>query len=327
MHGRALACSLSAVDTLPPSRTSLPAGWWGRGRHAVPRPRSVAELVRDRVLDAELAALLWLLLEARLPILVAGAPGSGRTTVLTALLDLLPPDARRLPLAGAMEDFDWLPEAPELGWRQEHVSDRRRAARPAAPASRAATVLLVSELGDLPPDGTWGAQARVAIRALSIGYGMAATMAAERLEAVFERLKAAPVGADDDELSRLGLVLVVRTLEDVAPDRADPWEAPRRIAAAHYVRPVVRDAHGHVQRMPPAVLAAHDPTTDRLEHFAWGIVAELAGRTGRRAVDFEREQARRAQYLAGLAAAGIIAPDDVRAALLGYRGVGDRPAG
>ncbi len=327
MHGRAVACSLSAVASLPPSRTSLPAGWWGRGRHAAPRPRSIAELVRDRVLDAELAALLWLLLEARLPILVAGAPGSGRTTLLTALLDLLPPDARRIPLAGAVEDFEWLPEAPELGWRREHATARRTAARPQAPVSRAATVLLVSELGDLPPNGTWGAQARVALRAVAIGYGMAATMAAERLETVFERLKAAPVGADDDELSRLGLVLVVRALEDAAPAAGAAYEAPRRIVAAHYVRPVVRDAHGHVQRMAPAVLAAHDPKTDRFEHFAWGIVAELAERTGRRAVDFEREQARRAQYLAGLAGAGIVAPKDVRTALLGYREAGDRSAG
>ena len=99
-----------------------------------------------------------------------------------------------------------------------------------------------------------------------------------------------------------------------------------RVVAAHYVRPVVRDAHGHVQRLPPAVLAAWEPRTDRLEHFAWGIVGELAGRTGLRAVEFEREQARRASYLAGLAAAGLIDPDDVRTAIAGYReAAGSRP--
>lgn len=289
----------------------------------MPRIRSIAELVRDRVLDGELAGLLWLLLEARVPVVVVGAPGSGRTTLLTALLDLLPPDARTVPLAGAMEDFGWLPEAPELGWRPEQPV-RPAPAKPLAPASRASTVLLVSELGDLPPDGTWGAQARVAIRALALGYGMAATMAAERLETVFDRLRGPAVGADDDELSRLGLVLVIRALDG---EPGTDGEAARRVAAAHYVRPVVRDAHGHVQRMPPAVLAAHDPRTDRLEHFSWGIVTELAARTGRRALDFEREQARRAQYLAGLASAGMVEPAAVRSAIAGYRGVGERPAG
>jgi hypothetical protein len=74
-----------------------------------------------------------------------------------------------------------------------------------------------------------------------------------------------------------------------------------RVVAAHYLRPVQRDPHGHVQRMGPAVLATWDAGGGRFEHFAWGVMDELAGRTGRRPVEFEREQARRASYLAHLA--------------------------
>lgn len=275
------------------------------------------ELVRDGVLDAELAGLLWLLLEARLPVLVAGAPGSGRTTLLTALLDLLPPDARAVPLAGAVEDFAWLPEAPELGWRPEPHGHgpERPVPTTASVATPATTVLLAAELGDLPPDGTWGQHARIAIRALALGYGMAATMAADRLEAVLGRLREPPVGASDDELARLGIVLILGV-----PVADDGGTVRPRLAAAHYVRPVVRDGHGHVQRLPPAVIAARDPASGALEHFAWGIVTELAARTGRRPLDFEREQARRAQYLGGLLAADLVDPDDVRTAIAGYRG-------
>ena len=50
--------------------------------------------------------------------------------------------------------------------------------------------------------------------------------------------------------------------------------------------------------MPPAVLATWDPASNRFEHFAWGITAELADRIGMRPVDLEREQARRAETLA-----------------------------
>lgn len=295
----------------------LPPGWWGE-RHLPPRPRSVARLVGERVLDAELAALAWLLVETHVPVLVAGPPGSGRTTVLTALLDFLPADARMVPLEGAIEDFGWLPEATELGWRHERPAERRAGAvATARPVSRAATVLLVTELGAVARFGTWGPRARVAVRALALGYAMAATMVARRLEDVFDGLKAPPVRADDDELTRLGLVLVLRPAD---PAAVSGPVARHRVASAHYVRPIVRDAHGHVQRMPPAVLAAHDATTDRLEHFAWGIVTELAARTGRTPLEFEREQARRAQYLAGLASAGITEPEPVRAAIAGYRG-------
>ena len=310
-----------------PEAVPLPSAWADPWRAEPAIPRSIVELLADSVLDTELAALLWLLVEARLPVVVAGPFGAGRTTLLTALLDFLPADARPVPLAGAEEDFDWLPEAPELGWRRERTGAPRERTGPArgrgAAASPGNTVLMVRELGGRPPAGTWGPRARIVIRALAVGYGMAATMIGGGLEDVFAALHAAPVGADDDELARLGLVLVVNAF----PAETAGREPRRRVVAVHYVRPVVRDAHGHVQRLPPAVLAAHEPRTDRLEHFAWGIVGELAGRTGRPAIDFEREQAQRAGYLAGLVAGGISEPDAVRAAIAGYRGTeGGRPA-
>jgi hypothetical protein len=73
------------------------------------------------------------------------------------------------------------------------------------------------------------------------------------------------------------------------------------VVAAHHLRPVQRDVHGHVQRLAPAVLATWAGREGRFEHFAWGVVDELAGRTGRRPLEFEQEQARRSGYLAHLA--------------------------
>jgi type IV secretory pathway ATPase VirB11/archaellum biosynthesis ATPase len=250
-----------------------------------PDPGRLAALVRGRVLDAELAALLWLLAEARLPLVVAGEPRSLRTVVRAALIDLLPAGTRTIVLRGQAEVFDWLPEAAELGWRRDRSST---AAVPGEPASPATTVL-IADLEDRPPGGTWGEQARVAIRAVAVGYGMAATTGGNRLEDVLGLLAAFPVAAIDDELTRLGVVLVLAADEDVPPGG--------RVAAAHYLRPVQRDVHGHVQRMPPAVLATWDPRSGRFEHFAWGIADELAGRTGRAAIELEREQARRAAVL------------------------------
>jgi hypothetical protein len=73
------------------------------------------------------------------------------------------------------------------------------------------------------------------------------------------------------------------------------------VAAAHYLRPLAVDPGGHVQREPPAVLATWSGAAGRWDHFAWGLIPELAGRLAVRPIDFEREQARRA---ADLAAAG-----------------------
>lgn len=260
---------------------------------ASPDPSRLAALVRDRVLDAELAALLWILVEARLPVVVAGGPERSRPVVRAALTDVLPAGTRVVRLRGAEEAFAWLPEARALGWREETAPASNGA--PAQGVSPAATVLL-ADLVDRTPDGTWGEHARLAIRAVAVGYGLAATADGDRLEDVLGRLSASPVGAGDDELTRLGVVLVL------SPDDRGPGRC--RLAAAHYLRPVQRDAHGHVQRMAPAVLAVADPRSDRFEHFAWGIADELGGRTGRSASELEREQARRATALARLATVG-----------------------
>ncbi len=84
-----------------------------------PEPRSVVELIRAGTLDAQLAATLWVLVEGRVPIVVAAeGQGAGKSTLLDALLDFLPPGVRTIELAGADETFDWLPQAAELGWRR-----------------------------------------------------------------------------------------------------------------------------------------------------------------------------------------------------------------
>jgi hypothetical protein len=281
---------------------------------------SIVRLVRDGTLDADLASLLWLLLEARVPVVVAAGPqGAGKTTVLTALLEFLPPAAVVQELRGYAEDFGWMPEAARLGWRTGVTHGLAApVVRSSGPSrtravSAATGYLVAAELSAHRPGDTWGEQARIAVRALSQGYGLGATIHADSLEEVLSVLGAPDVRLTDDELTHLGVVLILRAVR--GRDRA----IVRRISSAHYVRPISRDAGGHVQRMRPAVLAAWDPAGDSFEHFAWGIVPELAARTGRRAGDFEAEHARRRDLIAALAAAGVDSVTDVRAAIDGAR--------
>lgn len=249
--------------------------------------RLAADLLRSGTLDAELEALLWLLLEARTPVVAVGKTSAACDGVIDGLAGLLP-GAARVAEVTPDDDFDWLPEAVALGWRREGVTAGRPVGeRPTANDG----VLLVRGLGAL--DGVAGTRARVVVRALALGYGLLATMRGDGLDDVLDTLDDPDVGTDPDERSRLGIVLAV----------ADDGGTPR-IAAAHYVRPVALDTHGHVQRQAPAVLATWNPATGRFDHFAWGVVPDLAGRLGLRPIELEREQARRAAALTDLAAAG-----------------------
>ena len=283
------------------------------------QPRSIVQLIADGDLDAELGALLWLLVEGRLPLVVAGPSLTGRTTLLAALLNFLPSGTRRRRLAGPGGEFAWLPEAAALGWRPTGSPGAPSLTDPASPAISAGeddvrpatTYLLAGELGGRGRTGARGEPARIAVRATSVGYGLGATVAAGSLEEVLARLRRPDLGLSDDEASHLGVVLVARLAEG-----ADG--GLRRIAAAHYLRPLARDQGGHLRRRAPAVLATWDERRDAFEHFAWGIVPELAERVGCRAGDFESEQARRAEYLTVLAGAAIVDAEAVRSALAGY---------
>lgn len=284
--------------------TSPARGRWAF-RPVPPEPRSIVELIRAGTLDAELAVTIWLLVEARVPLLVAAqGHAAGKTTLLRALLEFVPPETRIVELAGANETFEWLPQASELGW--PGVARRPREVTLIRPDT---TLLLVPEFSGSLPAYTWGEAARLAVRAASIGYGLAGTIQADSLDEVFEELRRRPVDLTEDELSHLGVVLVLRRVAG----------GHRRVVAAHYVRPVSRDMHGHVQRLGPAVLATWDPATDAFEHFGWGVVPELAMRVGRRAGDFELEADSRRAFLDELAAAGVTDLDRVQAALTRYR--------
>jgi hypothetical protein len=233
----------------------------------------LAALVREHLLDAELAATAWILVEGGVPVVVAGSAPTARR-LLDALLAGVVPGTHLAHLTGADEDFAWLPQASELGWAGGPTTPPRDG----QPLQPSATRLVA----DIAEDATWGERARIAVRAASIGYALAATIDADSLETVFQTLKAAPIRVTDDELTRLGLVLVI---------------AEDRVIAAHYVRPLARDEHGHTQRLGPAVLATHDPDTDRFEHFGWGITPELAVRIGQRPGDLELEIDRRRELL------------------------------
>ncbi|HET7676786.1 MAG TPA: hypothetical protein VFK38_02965 [Candidatus Limnocylindrales bacterium] len=332
-------------------------GWWGY-HWAPPQPLSITRIIASGSLDAELAALLWLLVEGRLPVLVAAeAPLAGKSTTLTALMDFLPPGTHKLFLRGWAETFDWLPDADRLGWpgwqealaegagvsardprvrgrlaqlqrRMEEETGGESQPRAADPAT---TYLLASELSSHLPVYTWGVQARILVRALQRGYGLGSSMHADSLEEVFSELGTPPVGLTEDELRWLGVVIVLRLVgEDGAalhfPEGSleaemgplQPW-VRRRAVAVHYLRPPERDGAGHVQRRPPAVLATWDPATDCFEHFAWGVTPELALRVGRTQADFEGEQEARAAYLRGLVEGGVFGVPAVRRAIDGYR--------
>jgi hypothetical protein len=211
------------------------------------------------VLDAELAALVWVLVEARVPLVVAAPVGR----------------------AGAGGQF----LAGVLG----------------------------SILADEAIDNLTGPLTAAGASSLVRGRRPGGVLEAASLEEVRSRLGGGPLPLSEDQLTFLGCVLVLG-------EPADGKRGGRlRVTVAHYVRPLARDAHGHAQRLDPAVLAAWDPRLERYEHFAWGVLPEIAARLSRRGGDLEADLHHRRDDLAGLAKAGVTELGEVRRLVAGYR--------
>jgi hypothetical protein len=117
------------------------------------------------------------------------------------------------------------------------------------------------------------------------GSGVAVCVLSDDLEGVIERLTDS--GVPEDGVRRLGAVVI-----------AEETHTGLRCTAVHYLRPTERDAQGHVQRRPPAVLSAWDERADVFEDYAWGITPELADRVDRAQADLEERQTDRARFLA-----------------------------
>lgn len=221
---------------------------------------SLVSLIASGVMDAELGALVWLLVEARVPLVVATPVG--------------------------------------------------RAA--------AGTQLLVGVIGSVRPDEDQGALdatlSAAGASSLIRGRRAGGVLEAASLGEIRERLGSGPLPLTPDQLTFLGCVLV---LDDATGGAARRGRL--RVTAAHYVRPLARDAHGHAQRLDPAVLAVWDDRLGRYEHFAWGVMPEIAARIGRRAGDLEADLHHRRDDLAGLVKGGVTKLEDVQRLVAGYR--------
>ena len=194
--------------------------------------RPLTSLIADGALDADLAALLWLLSERGVPLVVASSSASAAEGVRAAIAELVTGERR--------------------------LADQQLAGRAIAGRSSLEEVLEIEAPG--------------------------------RADAISDRAR------------DLGVVVIV-----------DGGEPPARVTSAHYVRPVERDAHGHAQRRPPAILSAHETATGRLDHFWWAITDELATRARLEAEEFDAAHRRRARLLVDLTSARVFDRDELRA--------------
>lgn len=270
--------------------TEEPFGWWGWHWQA-PVPLSIMQIVNAGSTDTALMALLWAMLSRRASVIVAAEPPmAGKTTTLTALLDLIPPSDKKVYLRGHYENFEFA-SAPD--------------------ADPAHTYVLANEMSDHLAIYLWGSRIYKTFELLDKGYAIGSTMHAETVDDVIAILNSDPLFVPPDWISKLTLVINLYVSGTYN-------SSVRRFNAVHMLLPASGGRSGRLlPGVCPLLLSSWDRKGDVFDHrfMRPEVVAELARWAGVSPQEWEEDVARRKDYLDGLRDSGAIGIGSTRVEL------------
>ena len=167
---------------------------------------SIAGLIANGTLSAEVAATLWAAMDQRLSFVVVAIPRfAGKSTLTNAILGLLPSGAPVHRLTGDEGQMDDLKRRATGGY------------------------LVVGEFSQAPVTGyIWGAPVRRVFDTLEAGYSLAVALHAPGLEETFDAICSGN-GVSDEQASHIDLMLYIRRF---GIDMDTFW---RRVAQVHEI--------------------------------------------------------------------------------------------
>lgn len=262
------------------------------------RPLSVAQLIAVRSVDAETAAVIWLLLEHGASLTVAGPTdpqaGIGKTTTLNALLQFLPEGTALAYMSGMYENFAFTHSAE---------------------IDPATTYVLCNEVSDHLPIYMWGRVARRFLTLPTQGYHVATSVHADTIDDVI-RMYRRDLRLSADEVRRLGLVVNMGLVGRVYPAR-------RRWFTTHFIQPHADP--GQPDSVVPIPLSLWNEYDDTFEHADQAILDDLAGWIGMTTQEFNAALKRRIECLKELAQGSGITVRDMYDAVNDLRCSEKRP--
>ena len=259
--------------------------WWGDWRLFEPEKYlSMLELVKSGSLDLRLASLLWVLMEKRVSIMVVAGPSwAGKTTVLNALLDFLPPETRQVKLQGNFGAIEQLQKDGPSG-----------------------IYMVADEISNHLFGYVWGEVARRVFDMLPRGYPLGGAMharnAREALEVLHYYLDI-PLSV----LAHIRVIIVLRAM----PGRSYTEEPIRYMEAVSLVRPL-NDG------ISLQVIAARGPDSDHAEFTGEKELKEALSRVIGKCESVIEEMSRRERFLGRMMEECKLSREEVREAVAEY---------
>ncbi|WP_131160450.1 type II/IV secretion system ATPase subunit [Aeropyrum pernix] len=181
-------------------------------------PLSIVDLIIGGTISPDIAAYLWLMAEYRMPGIIMGVTGSGKTTTLNAIATLLRPNVKIVTIEDTPEiklpHENWVqlvsrPSFSVTGESRGEISlyDLVRVSLRYRP-----DVIIVGEVR--------GEEAYVLFQALATGHGGLTTIHSETIEAMIRRLTSPPMNIPEGYIPLVKFALAVKRVR--LPDPASP---------------------------------------------------------------------------------------------------------
>ncbi|MBD3155267.1 MAG: hypothetical protein GF368_01265 [Candidatus Aenigmarchaeota archaeon] len=169
-------------------------------------PWTITDLIANKTVDAEDAALIWLAMQYEMNILISGGTGSGKTSFMNAVIPFVPPNQRIISIEDTREIV--LPDF--LHW----VPLTTREPNPEGKGKVDMLSLLVNSLRMRPDRIIVGEirrekQAQVLFEAMHTGHSVYATLHADTADETLRRLINPPINVPETLVEAIDLIVVM----------------------------------------------------------------------------------------------------------------------
>ena len=256
------------------------------------KPLSITDLIAQGTLNSLIAAYLWMAMEYKMPGIVIGATGSGKTTMLNALATLLKPNIKVVTIEDTpelrltLENWVQLVSRPSYSITGSRVGEVTLYDLVKVSLRYRPDVIIVGEIR--------GEEAYVLFQAIATGHGGLATAHAESVGALVKRLTSPPMNVPQSYIPLMKWALLVKRVTRMASGRP---VTVRRVTTVWEIR-------GYENY---TLLATWDPVGDRhrVDLSNSLILWEISQSTGLNYSDVIEEVKRRARVLEALVERGV----------------------
>ena len=172
-------------------------------------PYSVIDLISFGTVSVEITAYLWMLMEAKMSIMVIGSTGSGKTTILNAITGLVDPDYKIFSVEDVSEinikHQNWFSLVSRTGFGTKGEGEIGLYDLIKSGVRHRPDYIVVGEIR--------GSEAYVMFQAMATGHGGLCTMHADSLESATKRLQQKPMDIPASYMALMNCAIIIKRVK------------------------------------------------------------------------------------------------------------------